>query len=725
MATQDADFAFKEAPDIFSPKDLIQLGRPGAAVANAEGDLAFVPYSKYSLEDKKNQKSVFVVSLGGDGKTAHIPLEKGGEFFWLAQNTLAQVVEGDLGSDIYAYQIAFSSQTDEDNKSYPAPALVGSIPSKSASNFRYNPATGNLVFSAEVYPDGNLTTVAEQDKQWAERGNNAFVYDTTYVRHWDVWQGKKGSQLFSVKISKGQDGLWAASNDFKSPLQGTKHYSPVAPFGGTDDFDASATHIVYTTKDPQLPEAWHTKQNVYIVPIDGTDKPVELTSGKQGATHAPVFNTQGSKVAWLELDKDGYESDRAKIVIYDLEKQVRFTVTQSWDRSPDALAFSKDDDFLYLTAGDEAKVKVFALQVPPTPSHSTTHPKLDSKYTTPVAITHTKAASGLQTLPGGSLIFSQSSLTSPNDVFIVRDLKSLEATILSGDAAASANVKPEKLTRFTEADLKDKGLSEGEEIWFKGALNKKVQGWVLKPKGWKEGEKKKWPALLLIHGGPQGAWEDQWSTRWNPNIFTQQGYFVVALNPTGSTTFGQEFTDAIAEDWGGKPFVDMINGWKHVLTQYPEIDADRAVAAGASWGGYAINWIQGHPEFGFNFKALVCHDGVFDSNYNGYSTDELFFFNHEWGGRPWDPTSKKLSEKYSPSNFVHKWSTPQLLIHGSKDFRLPETESIAAFHALQQLGIRSRLVIFPDENHWVLDHGNSLKWHYEVLRWFNEFVGDK
>lgn len=150
-------------------------------------------------------------------------MEKGGEFFWLAQNTLAQVVEGALGSDIYAYQIALSSQTDEDNKSYSAPTLVGSIPSKSASNFRYNPATGNLVFSAEVYPDGNLTTVAEQDKQWEQRGNSAFVYDTTYVRHWDVWQGKKGSQLFSVKISKGQDGLWNTNNDFKSPLQGTKH----------------------------------------------------------------------------------------------------------------------------------------------------------------------------------------------------------------------------------------------------------------------------------------------------------------------------------------------------------------------------------------------------------------------------------------------------------------------------------------------------------------------
>jgi len=268
-------------------------------------------------------------------------------------------------------------------------------------------------------------------------------------------------------------------------------------------------------------------------------------------------------------------------------------------------------------------------------------------------------------------------------------------------------------------------LSPGEEFWFKGAADKDVQGWTIKPKGWKAGEKKKWPVILFIHGGPQGIWGDDWSTRWNPNVFAQQGYFIIMINPTGSTTFGQEFTDAISEDWGGKPFVDMINGWKYALNQHPEIDPERAVAAGASWGGYAINWIQSNPEFGFGFKALFCHDGVFDPRYNGYSTDELFFFNNEWGGRPWDEKAKSLLQQFNPAELVHKWSTPQLIVHGSKDYRLPETEGIGAFHALQQLGIPSRLVIFPDENHWVLDPGNSLKWHYEVLRWFDEYVGEK
>ncbi|KAF8627426.1 hypothetical protein AX17_006241 [Amanita inopinata Kibby_2008] len=722
MALNDADFAFKDGPDIFSPKDLIELGRPGSGVANIAGDLVLVSFSKYSLHEKQNKKSIHIVPTESSLQPLEIALAKGGEAFWLDSRVVGHVVEGENGMELYAIDIDFETQSNNQTSLLNAtnpPNLIGTFPTKTASNFRFSPKAGYLIFSDYVWPDGNLTSVKEQDEKWKSRGNTAYVYDTTYVRHWDTWLGKKRPALFSVRLARDPDRRWIFGNEFASPLRGTGHQCPVEPFGGTDDFDVSETHIVYTTKDPKLPDAWHTKQNVYIIDLLGKEKPKELTSGKQAAIHNPVFNDQGSKVAWLELDQDGYESDRAKIVLYDLQKDVRYTLTQKWDRSPDSLAFSKEGTFIYFTAGDEAKIKLFVLPIPPTPNESTTDPDLSPKYITPVALTNHYAASAIQPLDGGRLLFTQSSFTSPNDIYIIRNLQHYETTVLQGNDPIPFSGEIQRITKFTEDALKDKKLSQGEEFWFQGANNRDVHGWVLKPKGWKDGDRKKWPVVLLIHGGPQGAWEDQWSTRWNPNMFTQQGYFVVMMNPTGSTTFGQEFTDAIAEDWGGKPFVDMQKGWDYILHHYPEVDPARAVAAGASWGGYAINWIQGHPEYGFNFKALVCHDGVFDSNYNGYSTDELFFFNHEWGGRPWEKKSRSLSQKYSPSNFVDKWSTPQLLIHGSKDYRLPETESISAFNALQQLGIPSRLVVFPDENHWVLDHGNSIKWHYEVFRWFN------
>ncbi|KAF7422399.1 hypothetical protein PC9H_010555 [Pleurotus ostreatus] len=724
------DFAFKEAADIMSPKDMIELQRPGQGVANLAGELVLVPTSKYSFSEKKNKKSVVISPLESVVEPLEIPLPDGGEVFWLDPRTIAHAVpvESEKKINIYAIPLEFKHKADDFAgvlRTESAPILLGSIPTTSASNFRYTLVPGILVFSDYVYANGNLSDSRRLDEAWENRGTSALVYDATFERHWDTWVTPKKLSLFSVRLFKDPDHKWNFDGTFINLLKGTSHSSPVEPFGGTDDFDISHSHLVYTTKDPELPEAWHTKQNVYVVDLQNQHQRKELTSGQQGAIHSPVFNLEGNKVAWLELDKDGYESDRAKIVIYDLNKGVRFTVTQDWDRSPDKLAFSKEGNFLYFTAGDEAKVKVYVLPVPPTPGASTTHPKLDKKYTTPIPLTHSAAASGLQTLFTGRLIFTRSSFTSPNNVFIIRGLKRFETELEQSDSSLQFSGVVEQVTRFNENELQGKNLSEGEEFWFTGAEDKKVQGWVLKPKGFKAGEEKKWPAVLLIHGGPQGAWEDQWSTRWNPNVFAAQGYVTVMINPTGSTTFGQEFTDAIAEDWGGKPFVDMQAGWKYILEQVPEIDPERAVAAGASWGGYAINWIQGHPEYGFNFKALVCHDGVFDATYNGYSTDELFFFNHEWGGRPWDKKTKTLAELMSPSNFVHQWSTPQLIIHGSKDYRLPETEGIGAFHALLQREVPTRLVIFPDENHWVLNHLNSLKWHYEVFRWFDKFVGEK
>ncbi|KAI0036528.1 Alpha/Beta hydrolase protein [Vararia minispora EC-137] len=723
------DFALRDGPDVFAPKDLIELARPGVGVANAPGTLVLVPVSKYSFVDKKNNKSLVVASLDSKAQL-EIPLPKGGEAFWLGPTTLGHVIPDSDSkiSELYAIDIHVETETVTPEP----PALLGSFPTTSATNFVYSPKAGTIVFSDYVYADGDLTHVKEGDEEWANRGNTAYVYDEGYERHWDTWIGPKRPSLFTVKLTHGPDGKWTFGGTFTNVLNGTGHQVPVEPFGGTDDFAVSDTHIVYTTKDPVLPEAWHTKQNaralqyssttnadapctqVYIIPVDGGGAPRELTSGKQGATHNPVFNPSGDLVAWLELDKDGHEADRAKVVIFDLKKGVRYTLTQPWDRSPDGLSFSPDAPILFLTAGDHARGKVFALPIPPTPDQSSTHPALPPRYTTPRALTSEGAATGIQALPGGRLLFSHSSLQRPNDIFLFRNLSSLGLSV--GEA--------ERITSLTEEALKGYELRAPEDIYFEGAEGKTIHGFVIKPRGWtKEDKKATWPVALLIHGGPESAWDDRWSTRWNHNVFAQQGYFTVILNPTGSTTFGQELTDAIQEDWGGKPFVDMQKGWKHVLATYPEIDTERAVGAGASWGGYAINWIQGHPEYGFNFKALFCHDGVFDATYNGFSTDELFFFNNEWGGRPWEPHAAEILKKYNAREFVHKWSTPMLIVHGSKDYRLPETDGIAAYHALKQQGIAARLVIFPDENHWVLNHGNSLKWHYEVFRWFDLYVG--
>ncbi|KAF8133755.1 Alpha/Beta hydrolase protein [Boletus edulis] len=721
LTAMPEEFALKSTPDILSPQDMLALPRPSAPLPNPAGDLALIPISQYSFDDRKTHKSLAIAPIAAGSDPYDLSLPDGGDAFWLDSRTIAHVVE--TGEDkekkqqLFAIPVTFAGNAVSVGES----VSVGSFPVTTAADFRYAYSAGVLVFSAYVHADGDLKAVKDNDEKYDNRGNSALVYDKNFERQWDTWVGPKHKSLFTVPLYKDQ-GKFVLGDDFTNVLKGTDLSSPVEPFGGTDDFDISDSQIILTAKDPDLPETntHETECTIYLVGFDGSNL-VELTSGVHGSTHAPAFNLQGDKVAWLQLDEDGHESDRAKVVIRDLAKDVSFTITQDWDRSPSSLAFSESGEFIYMIAEDIARAKIFALPIAPTPNESTAHPRLTSPYNIPVALTDRHAASGLQVLSGGRLLFARSSLTSPNDAYVLSNLHLVEADIKK-NASSPATGELTQITKFADASLQGKQIHSGEDFWFKGAEHD-IHGWILTPPGYKTTDVKKWPVLMIIHGGPESCWADSWSTRWNPNVFASQGYVVVAINPTGSTSFGQNLTEGIKEDWGGKPFVDLKNGWKYVLENYPQIDADRAVAAGASYGGYAINWIQGNPEFGFGFKALVCHDGVFDTTYNGYATEELFFFNHEWGGRPWEEKSFALSRKYSPAYTVSKWSTPQLIIHGSKDYRLPEGDGIAVWHALQQLEVPSRLVIFPDENHWVMNAGNSLKWHYEVFRWFDEFVG--
>ncbi|KAG2139739.1 alpha beta-hydrolase [Suillus clintonianus] len=706
MAT---DFTLSEDANALSPQDMLTLPRPGAPLPNDIGDLAIVPISTYSFQDHKSHMSLSVVALG-DGHIYDIPLPDGGDAFWLDSRTIAHVVTKDDTQSLYTISITTSPLTSDTS------SLVGSFPITTASAFRYSPSAQRLVFSAYVYPDGLLETVKEQDTAYENRGNSALVYDQTFERQWGTWVSPKSKALIGVSLAN-IGAKWVLGEAYVNALKGTGLSSPVEPFGEADDYDISKTHIIFTAKDPQLPKAMHTRQNIYLVAHDGTNLR-QLTSGTQGATHSPVFSPSGDKVAWLELPFDGQESDRAKVVIYDLNKDVQFTITEDWDRSPGSIIFSPSSALIYATTGDHARIKVFALAIPPTPPSNTT-------YTTqPTALTSSGSISGFKPIPGGRATFALSSLTSPNEVYELSGLDVAEENLLAGRKVDVKATTITRLTSFATPGLQGKYLSPGKDFWFKGtAEGQDTHGYVITPPGFQRGVNRKWPAVLSIHGGPQWAWFDEWSTFWNPNVFASQGYVVVSINPTGSTSFGQNFTDGVSNNWGGRPIQDLLMGWKYILQEYPEIDQSRTVAAGASYGGYVINWIQGNPDFGFGFKALVCHNGVFDSTYSSYATDELFCFNHEWGGRPWEPAAIETSRKYNPAYTVAKWSTPQLTIHSSKDYRLPEGNGIAAFHALQQLGVPSRLLIFPDENHLLQDAANSLKWHYEVFRWFDQFVG--
>jgi dipeptidyl aminopeptidase/acylaminoacyl peptidase len=300
---------------------------------------------------------------------------------------------------------------------------------------------------------------------------------------------------------------------------------------------------------------------------------------------------------------------------------------------------------------------------------------------------------------GKRLVFGRDSLTQPVEIW----------------SAALDGSDPRQLTHFTDARMQLCRMSAPDEFHFAGHKGEKVQAWLLKPVGFVDG--KKYPVAFIIHGGPQGAIEDHFHYRWNPQAFAGAGYAVIAINFHGSTGFGQAFTDSISGDWGGKPFEDLMLGLDDALARYPWLDGERVGALGASYGGWMINWINGHTN---RFKCLVNHDGGFDEFSNYFTTEELWFPEWEFKGVPWE--KPELYEKFSPSRHIVQWQTPTLVIHGALDYRLVDVEGIATFTALQRKGIPSQLLYFPDENHWVLKPRNSIVWHETILEWLERWL---
>ena len=493
-------------------------------------------------------------------------------------------------------------------------------------------------------------------------------------------------------------------------FKGTGLESPMPPFGGADHFDIGPTGLVFVARDPSLDPALHTKCNVYLVPLSNfsEDAPSLYTvklGEFSGAMSSPRFNADGSKVVFLAMREDGYEADRNEIfVIEDTTRPAWITqyrashkAKENWDRSPDSIQFSPDGESLWVTADNEGKKMIFRLPVdtddvaapPYAPFDGSVSDVIPLKdgYVFGKASTLVDSAAWIKVNPGADMeVTNSSSLTKSGRMYSLQSEQYSSHTIPS----------PSSVTGH-------------------------VQYWEIRPSDFDT--HKRYPLALLIHGGPQGAWNNAWSTRWNPAVFAEQGYVVVCPNITGSTGFGQAFADSIEGSWGGRPFRDLGNVFEHFEKNVEYVDTNYAVALGASYGGFMVNWIQGH-DLGRKFKALVCHDGVFSSKYE-LATDELYFINHEFLG-PWDPSSSKSRKgwsEYDPAEHTDAWATPQLVIHSEKDYRLTMADGLAAFNVLQSKGVESAFLTFSDENHFVSGKENSLRWHEAVLGWINEHVG--
>jgi dipeptidyl aminopeptidase/acylaminoacyl peptidase len=359
-------------------------------------------------------------------------------------------------------------------------------------------------------------------------------------------------------------------------------------------------------------------------------------------------------------------------------------LTEPWDRSPSEIAWSPDGASLYVTADNIGNHSIF---------------RVAAATGDVTALVTRHFNSNPRPLADGSLVFAQDSLVSPAELFILGNAGSI----------------PRQITRLNDELLADLEFGEYRQFSFSGAHNEEVFGYLVYPVGFDPG--RTYPLAFVVHGGPQGTSDDHWHYRWNPQIYAGHGYAAVMIDFHGSTGYGQAFTDAIRDDWGGAPFEDLMKGLDDVLRRHKWIDADRMAAAGASYGGYMINWIQGNTD---RFRALVCHDGNLDALMAYFDTEELWFPEWEHLGTPWD--NPDGYRKHSPINLIQHWSTPQLVIHGARDYRVVDTQGIATFNALQRRGVPSRLLYFPDENHWVLKPLNSIQWHEVVLDWIDRWT---
>ena len=569
-----------------------------------------------------------------------------------------------------------------------------------------------LVFSAEVYFDcDDFACTKKRDDEVSARGPNSYsIYTKLMMRHWDFWYTEgKDSHPFYQKIVRGANGpqldgtpldLMKSEAYCSPPLENGAEQFDISPDGNLVAFSAHS-------KDEKM--SYNTKWEIYVYDLSQGRKTL-ITENEAGRCQNPLFkpNDQSNRLAYLCMEHYGLESDQLSLRLYNPSDGSKESENNKTPQMINSFIWDPQGQKQFiLNTVNEGRVTLFSFNMDLDPSIAYKNiTSDDNAYGLPIIISN----------DGNSMLIDCSSFT--RATLLVRLDKDETSGIFSSRLYYDAN----------EEEMEKYEMIEPEWFTFIGANNDRIQGWVMKPINFKEG--RKYPLAFLVHGGPEGSWEPAWSYRWNPNLWANHGYAVVMINPHGSSGMGIDFQNAVRYNWGGWPFEDLMKGLEYVINNYDFIDEDRVGGCGASYGGYMINWIQGHND-DKKFKCLVTHDGVFSTITMFYATEEMWFPLSEycphdkWGCTPYNDDERKGYEEYNPEYFAQNWNTPHLIIHGSKDYRIPVTEGISAFTTLQIRGIPSRFLHFPDENHWVLKPSNSIKWYDEVLGWLDKYLDNE
>jgi dipeptidyl aminopeptidase/acylaminoacyl peptidase len=548
---------------------------------------------------------------------------------------------------------------------------------------KLSPRGDLLALSMEVFPDcATLACTRERLDARAKDKATGRTYERLFIRHWDAWSNGTPSHLFSAQLASGGAGA--------APIDVSKGFDadiPGKPFGGDEDFAFSpdGKSLVFSARIAGRTEPWSTNFDLFQAPVDGSAAPENLTASNPAWDAQPVFLANGD-LAWLAQERPGFEADRFHIVLKDAHTGAVRSLTGGWDRSVARLGATPDGKTLLASVEELGQEALY---------------RVDPKTGARARLVASGAVAGY-TATRERVVFARADLGGPDDLYAVG---------LRGGPAT-------RLTDVNHELLAARRMGAFEQFSFKGWNDETVYGYVVKPFGLEPG--KRYPIAFVVHGGPQVSMQNIWTYRWNAQAFAGGGYAVVMIDFHGSPGYGQAFTDSISRDWGGKPLIDLQKGLAAAIEKYPWLDGERACALGASYGGFMMNWVEGKwPD---RFRCIVNHDGLFDQRMMYYATEELWFPEWELGGPQYE--NPQGYEAVNPVDFVSMWRTPMLVIHGEQDFRIPYPQGLGTFTALQRRGVESRLLVFPDENHWVLKPANSILWYHTVLGWLDTHLKD-
>jgi len=653
-------------------KDLISLHRVGEPQISPDGNWIAYSVATPDLEANRSVRDIWVVAAGGGGEARQ--LTRGGSDTrarWSPDGKKLAFISGRSGTpQIYWIALDGGEAT-----------RLTSI-STGADNELWSPDGKTVAFISSVYPDCRDDACnAARDAAKEKNKVKARIYEKLLYRHWNEWWDGKRSHLFVAAMVGGgaaRDLTPGANYDVPPFSEGAPEAIAFSPDGRELCFTAN------TDRD----EALSTNGDLFTVEVSGGSEPKRITTNP-GNDWGPAYSRDGKWIAYRAQFLAGYEADRWRLMLFNRATSATATVTEEFDHSVESYEWSPDSQTIYFTAEENGEMILWGVALPPRNEVKGVLAGFNSEFDL--------------SSDGNTLAIVRTSLTLPAEVFAMDFKKSST---------------PRQLTHHNDMLLSQLELAPPEAFWFEGADKAKVEGFIIRPPHFDA--TRKYPALFLIHGGPQGAWTDAWGYRWNQQVMAAGGYVVVMVNPRGSTGYGQKFTAEISRDWGGRVYEDLMKGLDAAIAKYPFIDGARVGAAGGSYGGYMIDWIATHTD---RFKCLISHAGPYDLVSEYGATEELWFADWEFGGSPW--VKPELYRKWAPSEFaagLGKYKTPSLVVGGELDFRVPYNQDLEFFTALQVQGVPSKLVIFPDEGHWVLKPQNSELWYGTFLDWLGRYL---